>query len=101
MAYYQPIKDPELKRRLNPDNIAFTCIAAANLRCSDSPSEPTPVHYECWEHYGISGGFTRVKADRFVVSGPAESGSIFESRGHWVGPHLPENTKCYLCGEVI
>ncbi len=67
----------------------FTCIKIANLRGSDSPPKPTPVHIECWEGRGYSGGYERVEsAKKFVV------------RGEWYSS-LPAHTKCYLCGEEI
>lgn len=68
----------------------YTCIALANLRGSDSPSEPTPVHLACWEERGVRGEYQRVKgATRFVVNGV------------WVGPDAPRDATCWFCREAL
>jgi hypothetical protein len=75
---------------------SFTCIEMRNLRGSDSPLMPTPVHLECWEQYLESHGYTRVKsAKRFVVLTERNSrnGKWVESLGGQIGEAV-----CWNCG---
>jgi len=75
----------------------FTNIMIANLIHSDDPPRPTPVHIECWESKGISGGYERKKnADRFIVGPRAPA----RAERKWV-TSLPEHSTCWLCGEEI
>jgi len=67
----------------------FTCVMVANLRGSDSPPMPTPVHIECWEDIGKRQGYQRKEgAKQFIVD------------GEWVSS-LPARTKCFLCRTEI
>ena len=70
---------------------AFTCVLVANQLGADSPPAPVPVHMECWDARGESGGWTRVfGAQKFVVKGEWRSSLDAENRPN-----------CHLCGEQI
>ena len=74
----------------------------ANLLGSDYPPSPTPVHIGCFERKGANNGYTRVLgAERTIVRRPGQRNAWHTLRDEDGYHNLPDDTRCYFCGEII